>query len=238
MIWLNHGKIRSIIDGKGDRCVNIRIEWLYKAKNGAETLFHSALLPAAQVLMLVEDVMQTGRVKNIVLTDAYDSTWTLKELKKYVQEVASEPQNITIYFDGGFQQNTKTAGLGYVVYFEQDGKAYRMRKNAFVEGLISNNEAEYAALHLSIRELEELNVHHATVHFKGDSQVVIRQMAGDWPAYEKELAAWANKIDKRLEKLHITPMYEHVSRKQNEEADRLATQALNGVTIDGRKELQ
>ncbi|MEC1177450.1 reverse transcriptase-like protein [Metasolibacillus meyeri] len=217
--------------------MNIQIEWLYKTKNGAQAVFTSQQLPAAQALMLVDDIMQTGRAKNIVLTDAYDSTWTLKELKKYVQEIASEPQNVTIYFDGGFQRDTRQAGLGYVVYFEQDGKAYRIRKNAFVDGLLSNNEAEYAALHLSIRELEELNVHHTTVSFKGDSQVVIQQMAGEWPVYEKELAEWADKIDKRLAKLGITPVYEHVARKQNEEADRLATQALNGIEIDGKKEL-
>ncbi|WP_342558993.1 reverse transcriptase-like protein [Metasolibacillus sp. FSL K6-0083] len=217
--------------------MNIQIEWEYKAKNGAQTVFTSEQLPAAQVLMIVEDLMLTGRAKKIVLTDAYDSTWTVKELKKYVKEIASEPQNITIYFDGGFHKSARQAGLGYVVYFEQNEKQYRIRKNAFVDGLLSNNEAEYAALHLSIRELEELGVHHSTVYFKGDSQVVIQQMAGDWPVYEKELAEWASKIDARLAKLNITPIYEHVSRKQNEEADRLATQALNGIEIDGKKEL-
>ncbi|WP_042473424.1 reverse transcriptase-like protein [Bacillus ndiopicus] len=217
--------------------MNIKIEWVYKAKNGAQVVFNSEHLPAAQALMIVEDLMLTGRAKNIVLLDAYDSTWTVKELKKYVKEIASEPQNITIYFDGGFQKNTRQAGLGYVVYFEQDGKQYRIRKNAFVEGLVSNNDAEYAALHLSISTLEELNVHNSTVHFKGDSQVVIQQMAGEWPVYEKELAEWADKVDARLAKLNIIPVYEHVSRKQNEEADRLATQALNGIAIDGKKEL-
>ena len=47
--------------------------------------------------------------------------------------------------------------------------------------LTSNNEAEYAALYLSLQELDLLNVHHLPVRFIGDSQVVINQMGGEWP---------------------------------------------------------
>lgn len=45
--------------------MNIQIEWEYKAKNGAQTVFTSEQLPAAQVLMIVEDLMLTGRAKKL-----------------------------------------------------------------------------------------------------------------------------------------------------------------------------
>ena len=75
------------------------------------------------------------------------------------------------------------------------------------------------------------------VRIIGDSQVVINQLNGEWPALEKELASWADKIDAKLEQLHIQAEYQLVSRKDNSEADRLATQALNGIDITGLSEI-
>lgn len=82
-----------------------------------------------------------------------------------------------------------------------------------------------------------LNVHHLPVKIIGDSQVVINQLNGEWPALEKELASWADKIDAKLEQFNIQPEYQLVSRKDNAEADRLATQALNGIDITGLREI-
>ncbi len=120
---------------------------------------------------------------------------------------------------------------------KKNGKSYRTRKNLMQLGLKSNNEAEYAALYGSILELEMIGVHHQTVRFIGDSQVVINQMSGEWPIYEKELTNWANKIDEKLNQLGIKSEFKLVSRKGNEEVDRLATQALNNTIIEGKIEL-
>src|SRR5699024_11797205 len=70
---------------------------------------------------------------------------------------------ISVYFDGGFDGNTRTSGLGCVIYFEQNDKSWRQRKNALVEELETNNEAEYAALHLAVQEMELIGVHHLPV---------------------------------------------------------------------------
>lgn len=217
--------------------MKIIIEWAYKSPKGAETIFRSEEMSAAQALMIAEDLERTGRVKKLTLTDQHDSTWMIKELKKYIKEIETEPHNVTVYFDGGFDRGTNNSGLGCVIYYEQNGKSFRLRKNAYANGLVSNNEAEYAALNLSLVELDLLNVHGMTVRFIGDSQVVINQMNGEWPSYEEELATWADRIDERLKRLKITPEYELVPRKDNAEADKLATQALNGVDISSKLEL-
>lgn len=217
--------------------MRIIIEWIYAYK-GVETTFRSDELPPAHALAVAEELRKTGRAKNITFIDEQDTTWTIKELKKYLKEMETEPTNVNVYFDGGFNRESRMAGLGCVIYFEQNGKEFRRRKNLLVNGLASNNEAEYAALHFSIQELESLGVHHQMVHFIGDSQVVINQMSGEWPVYEKELSNWADKIDESLNQLGIKPVFELVARKQNEEADRLATQALQDIEIDGKIELQ
>ena len=218
--------------------MKLTIEWTYKTPKGAITVFRSESMSVAHALMIAEDMERTGRVKSMEILDEYDSTWMIKELKKYLKEMETEPHNVTVYFDGGFDIQTKGSGLGVVIYYEKDGKSYRLRRNAYVSELDSNNEAEYAAFHLSLVELELLEVHHQTVRFVGDSQVVINQLNGEWPAYEQNLASWADKIDAKLQQLGIKPEYELVPRKQNSEADRLATQAIHGTEITGEIELQ
>jgi ribonuclease HI len=218
--------------------MNILIEWLYRTPKGAETVFRSEEMPAAQALLLAEDLERTGRAKSIAFIDRFDSSWTIKELKGYLKGIETEPHNVTVYFDGGFDRATSTSGLGCVIYYEQNGKTYRLRRNAFSAELTSNNEAEYAALHLSLQELALLNVHHLPVRFIGDSQVVINQMGGEWPLLEHNLSGWADRIDDKLRDLGIQPEYELVQRKMNSEADRLATQALNSISITATKEIQ
>ena len=217
--------------------MNILIEWIYKIPKGVETVFRSEEMPAAQALLFAEDLERTGRTKNITFIDRFDSTWTVKEMKGYLKGIETEPHNITVYFDGGFDRATSKSGLGCVIYYEQSGKSYRLRRNASYDELTSNNEAEYAALYLSIQELELLNVHHLPIRFIGDSQVVINQLGGDWPALENNLSRWADRIDEKLKDLGILPEYELVPRKLNSEADRLATQSLNGISITATREI-
>jgi len=211
--------------------MNVRIQYTYKTRKGTETLFSSEIMSGEKALLISEDIEKTGRMKNLVFLDSEDRTWTLKELKKYMKGIETEPHNVTVYFDGGFDLETKMSGLGCAIYYEQNGKSLRLRKNALVSHLDTNNEAEYAALHLALNELQQLGVHHLPVHFVGDSQVVINQLTGEWPCTEIELNRWADRIEALEQKLGLTPSYDFVSRKKNQEADHLASQALRGVEI-------
>ncbi|WP_153732761.1 reverse transcriptase-like protein [Sporosarcina obsidiansis] len=211
--------------------MQVVIEWTYKSPKGKITVFQSEEMPAEEAVLIAEDVEKTGRVKHLSFVDQHDSSWSLKELKGYLKGIETTPHNITVYFDGGFDWEQKMAGLGCVIYYDQNGKSYRVRKNAAVHGLTSNNEAEYAALHLCLQELEILGVHHLPVRVLGDSRVVIHHVTEEWPVIEEELYSWANKIEAKMEALGLQPQYELISRKANGEADRLATQAIAGVEI-------
>lgn len=212
--------------------MHVTIEWTYKSPRGKGTVFQSEELPAQDAIWIAEDLERTGRAKQVVFIDPrHDSSWTLKELKIYLKGIETEPHNVSIYFDGGFDWDAKTAGLGCVIYFDQNGKSYRLRRNAFVEGLISNNEAEYAALNLCLQELEILGTHHLPIRVLGDSRVVINHLNEEWPVIEEDLYNWADKIEAKMKALGLDPQYELISRKLNNEADRLATQALAGVEI-------
>ncbi|WP_080873910.1 ribonuclease H family protein [Oceanobacillus timonensis] len=217
--------------------MKVRIECTYQTPKGIAAAFTSEEMDASNALFIVEDIKKTGRMKNIIFVDSLEHTWSLKELRKQMEEIQTEPHDITVYFDGGFERETRYSGLGCAIYYQQNNTFYRLRKNALVEELYTNNEAEYAALHLALVELEGLGVHHLPVSFYGDSQVVVNQLMGEWPCYEEELIKWADRIENKLNQLGVSPEYKHISRKKNREADRLATQALQGMEITSSKEL-
>ncbi|WP_257351137.1 reverse transcriptase-like protein [Pseudalkalibacillus decolorationis] len=215
----------------------VRIELTYKTPKGKVTTFSSDGMSAEDGILIAEDLERTGRAKNITFIDSLESTWNLKELKKFLKGIETEPHNVTVYFDGGFDLETKRSGLGCAIYYDQNGKSLRLRKNTLVEELNTNNEAEYAAFYLGLQELELLNVHHLQVKFVGDSQVVINQLNGEWPCLEEELSKWAERVDHKLKQLGIHPNYELVSRKRNREADQLASQALKEIEIMSSSEV-
>ncbi|MGP4108658.1 reverse transcriptase-like protein [Virgibacillus sp. L01] len=218
--------------------MNVRIELSYTTSKGTEATFTSEEMRAKKALLLAEDLEKTGRMKNIMFIDNHENRWNLKELRKQMEEIKTEPHHVTVYFDGGFDLETNKSGLGCAIYYEQNNKSYRLRKNALIEELETNNEAEYAALHLGIQELELLGVHHLPVTFIGDSQVVINQLKEDWPCYEEELAKWADRIERHVSQLGIDAEYKLVSRKGNKEADQLASQALKEIEITSTSEVK
>lgn len=214
--------------------MKVKIEWKYRSAKGVETIFHSEEMPAAQGVQIAEDIERTKRVRELVFIDIFDdSSWTLKEMKSYLKCIETEPHDIKVYFDGGFNIDDRNTGLGCVIYYEQNGKSYRLRQNAQIDGLVSNNEAEYAALHLCVQELEFLEVKNIPVRFSGDSKVVVNGMSGEWPVIETELVRWADRIETKLQRMGIQAEFELIPRKENFEADRLATQALKGIEITG-----
>ncbi|WP_458412899.1 ribonuclease H family protein [Schinkia sp. CFF1] len=218
--------------------MKVSIHWTYKHPKGRQIELTSDFLPANEALFLAEDFEKTGRTKELMFYDTRDQSWTKKELQQFVKGIETEPHDIVAFFDGGYDLESRKAGLGVAIYFTQNNKQYRVRKNSLFEEIKSNNEAEYAAFWLLLQELETLGVHHIDVTFKGDSQVVLNQLSGEWPVYEEEFMPWIDRIEEKMKKLGIMASFEPISRKLNKECDQLAFQALNGIEIDSRLDLQ
>jgi ribonuclease HI len=200
-------------------------------------VFYSDWLDSDLALFTGEDLEKSGKAADIYFEDELGTSWTLKEVKKLVSEIEEEPHDLTVYFDGGFQAATNEAGLGAVIFFKQGKKKYRLRANDLFHEMDTNNEAEYAAFYFALNVLEELNVHHLPCEFKGDSQVVLKQLEGDWPCYEEALNRWLDRIEEKMKKMKIEPRYTAIPRKENQEADKLATQALQGKRIFSKSQI-
>ncbi|WP_088044091.1 reverse transcriptase-like protein [Bacillus sp. EAC] len=212
--------------------MKLKIIWKYQTKKKYKITLETDLLEVKEALMLAEDFESTGRTREIVFIDEYETEWTKKQVLKYLKELEEEPHNIILLFDGGFDVASFTSGIGVCLYFNQNGKSYRKRSNEKLDGLSSNNEAEFAALEFAILLLEEMNVKGQRITVRGDSQVVINQLQGDWPCFEEQHQKYINRIEKKIKESHISLNLELIKRTENKEAHNLATQALKGNKIE------
>src|SRR5699024_11029216 len=119
--------------------MNVKIVLTYQTVKGTEMTLYSDEMQAKKAIVLAEDLEKTGRIKSMFFSDRHENRWTLKQLKAYMEDIQTEAHNVTVYFDGGFHLNSKKSGLGCVVYYTKNEKLYRLRKNALVEELHTNN---------------------------------------------------------------------------------------------------
>jgi ribonuclease HI len=95
-----------------------------------------------------------------------------------------------IVFDGGSKGNPG-AGYGSYAVFDASGSGHTMRL-AFEDAPMTNNEAEYHTLLAALRDLRtRLGKRASSRYIKilGDSQLVIRQVSGEWEAKDARMRA-------------------------------------------------
>ncbi|MED3564071.1 ribonuclease H family protein [Bacillus xiapuensis] len=217
--------------------MNYRMEWKYQPKGNEKVQFTSDWISGELALQTGAELEKSGKVSELTFYDEMGTSWTLKEMKKLTVEIEEDPHEVIVYFDGGFHKETNRAGLGAVIFFKQGKKKYRIRANEHIDQMDTNNEAEYAAFYYALNILEDLGVNHLPCEFRGDSQVVLKQLEGEWPCYEENLNRWLDRIEEKIKTLGIKPRYTPISRNENKEADKLATQALEGKEIFAKTQI-
>jgi len=133
---------------------------------------------------------------------------------------------VLIQADGGSRGNPGPAAYGAVLTDAETGAV--IAEDGSRIGVASNNVAEYSGLIAGLRLAQEF-APEAEVEVRMDSKLVVEQMSGNWKIKHpsmKPLAAEAA----RLAPAGTT--YTWVPRAQNQHADRLANEALDG-TRDG-----
>jgi ribonuclease HI len=121
------------------------------------------------------------------------------------------------YVDGGSHGNPGSAGIG-VVISGFDGRKIRIARWI---GHQDNNVAEYLALLEALQYACALKA--KALHVYSDSQVVVRQMTGEYLCRSPRLYSlnWVCRKLARSLKFSIS----HVGREHNREANRLANAA-------------
>lgn len=114
---------------------------------------------------------------------------------------------------------------GYPVPFRMGGVAGRG------EGM-TNNVAEYTGLKFALDALEALATlpPDAELVIRGDSQLVVKQLSGEWRCNHAHLAAFRDACREQLARLGCKWRAEWVPREQNTEADALTAEAYEKET--------
>jgi ribonuclease HI len=131
----------------------------------------------------------------------------------------------TMCFDGCSKGNPGLAGAGAVIY--KNDEEY-WHGTTFVGKKSTNNEAEYTGLIFGLQQALNMNIKSLTV--KGDSQLIIRQMTGEYKCNSTNLFPFYE-IAKKLEKSFDDIQFVHVLRNLNTRADELSNIALNEYLI-------
>lgn len=125
-----------------------------------------------------------------------------------------------LYSDGASRGNPGEAGAGAYLINEKGEEI----KLTFYLGHKTNNQAEYEALLLGLRELKKHKVKDLTI--RADSELLIKQLKGEYRVKHPNLIPLFEEAKKYLVSFPSLKL-EHVRREQNEEADALANLAID-----------
>lgn len=128
---------------------------------------------------------------------------------------------ITVEFDGGSRGNPGPAGIG-VVLRAGDGTAL-VTLGRYI-GRATNNVAEYRALIAGLEEAKKLGA--TKLRVRGDSELVIRQMLGQYRVKHPDLKPLYEEAQFLFHQFDEA-VIEHNLRHKNELADRLVNLALD-----------
>lgn len=140
---------------------------------------------------------------------------------------SAEPAHLVVYADGGARGNPGPAAIGAVVVDPSTDPPTVVATVSEAIGIATNNVAEYRAL---IAGLEAAAAHGATeVEVRADSQLVIRQLAGDYKVKNAGLRPLFERARRLLGGFDGVRLV-HVPREENVDADALVNAALDGET--------
>lgn len=127
---------------------------------------------------------------------------------------------ITIYFDGlCYPKNPGgVAAYGYIVY--RDSEPIWRGFGGVGEGRgMTNNVAEYEGLMAAAQWLADEGIE-GKILIKGDSELVIKQMKGEYRVTSATSKKYVPEIKRLLQGKDVS--FSWVAREENEEADRLS----------------
>jgi ribonuclease HI len=128
---------------------------------------------------------------------------------------------LTLQFDGGSRGNPGPAGIGVVVS-ATDGTPI-VTLGRFI-GRATNNVAEYRALITAMEEALKLGA--KKVIIRGDSELIIKQMRGEYRVKNPDMQKLYAEAQALLKKFTQSKI-EHNLRHKNELADQLANLAMD-----------
>jgi len=133
---------------------------------------------------------------------------------------------VKVYTDGAARGNPGEAGIGIVIYDENENIIKTW--NEYI-GKATNNQAEYLALIKSLDLLKELkeSVQIDLIEFFADSELMVKQLRLEYKVKDEGLKTLFKKFNVLMNDLKIPYKINHIERKLNKEADKLANMGID-----------
>lgn len=125
-----------------------------------------------------------------------------------------------VHGDGGSRGNPGPAAAA-AVFIDSDGRV----TDTFAEymGVATNNQAEYRAVELGLQAVRDHGIREADFYL--DSQLVVRQLNGQYKVKHPEMQAAFRRVQALREGLDVT--FTHVLRAENTLADAAVNNCLD-----------
>jgi len=162
---------------------------------------------------------------------------TLSKAARYFRESQDEEQvpkqekdtvtpdiagsTLYLYADGASRGNPGEGGAGVLI---TDNMGNEIFSKGFYLGHCTNNEAEYKALIIGLAEASGRNCDNIVVYL--DSQLIVRQISGEYQVKNKNLTPLYNQVMELLGFFHKYRV-EHIPRSENTRADQLANKGID-----------
>jgi len=137
-------------------------------------------------------------------------------------------KKVIIFVDGGSRGNPGPSAVGFV-FCNEKGQIFKDYSEYLGEN-ITNNEAEYRGVILALKKFKALFgnklAKNTEIDLRSDSELLVNQLNGEYKILDEKiqplfLEIWNLRLDFKKIKFKL------ISREKNQEADRLANQALD-----------
>ena len=137
-------------------------------------------------------------------------------------------ESLQINTDGGARGNPGPAAIGVYAHVN-DNQVFSISKSI---GITTNNVAEYQAVISALEEIDKRNLLINKLNFVLDSQLVVRQITGQYKVKQPHLQQLNQQISQKLQSLKdnkqiVSFSFSDVLRDKNKQADKLVNQALD-----------
>lgn len=140
---------------------------------------------------------------------------------------------LKVFTDGASRGNPGLAAIGVVIFDEED-KIIKTHKR-FI-GTATNNSAEYTALTESVNILKSLDKEFHQISFFLDSELVVKQIKGEYKIKNKDLINHSLLFWKEIKSLNKKFSIHHIPREKNKLADQLANEAIDNRNSENKSE--
>jgi len=143
---------------------------------------------------------------------------------------AQDGLQLFIYIDGASKGNPGRAGAGIWI---ANGTGRKLLEMSRYLGQKTNNEAEYWALLLGLRQAKQLRGRF--LHVFTDSELIERQVKGLYRVKDLKLKALHKAVALNLKEFASFEI-QSIPREENQEADRLANEAIQRRIVKEKEE--